>query len=189
MAPRNIVGDKRRRDLWVEGDEKLVEALESLPAKTESRILRVSVASALKPIRTKMIELLRDNRRTGLLARSIATQVTLHRRTHTAVGKVGPKVGKTVVRTLKRTIQGRTFRFKIKINPEKYAHLVEYGTQPHSLGKGTRLRQGIDTGGRQHPGAKAKPFMRPAAAARKDDAVRVLNERIWHGIMKEAQRG
>jgi len=34
-----------------------------------------------------------------------------------------------------------------------YAHMVEWGTAPHKLRKGAQ---------RPHPGARAKPFMRPA---------------------------
>lgn len=56
------------------------------------------------------------------------------------------------------------------IVPKLYAHLVEYGTAPHAIGKGSErvLRSGknvIGPGfqhGAMHPGAKANPFLRTA---------------------------
>lgn len=50
---------------------------------------------------------------------------------------------------------------KIRLDPTFYAHLVEGGAKPHRIGKGSRRRQGRQSG-KLHPGAKAKPFLGPA---------------------------
>jgi HK97 gp10 family phage protein len=57
-------------------------------------------------------------------------------------------------------------------NPVKYDHLVEGGTKPHSLSKGSRLakRGKAATGqgtGKKHPGAKPKPFVSKARESTK----------------------
>lgn len=78
------------------------------------------------------------------------------------------------------------------IKPRAYAHLIEFGVLPHATGKGSkraatvvafrrdkrgRLRQvSVATGkpgkqhGRPHPGFPAKPFMRPAYDAGREQA-------------------
>jgi HK97 gp10 family phage protein len=64
-----------------------------------------------------------------------------------------------------------------------YAHLVEFGTAPHSVRKGSRMRKkkidtevGETTG--QHPGAKATPYIRPALDAIQTQAPGILREVI-----------
>jgi HK97 gp10 family phage protein len=64
-----------------------------------------------------------------------------------------------------------------------YAHLVEFGTAPHSVRKGSRMRKKkIDTevgeSGGMHPGAKATPYIRPALDAIQTQAPGILREVI-----------
>lgn len=63
----------------------------------------------------------------------------------------------------------------IKAVPAFYAHLVEDGTKPHSIRKGSKLaRKGKPAAGPQdlkHPGSKPRPFLRPAWSAVKDEAL------------------
>jgi HK97 gp10 family phage protein len=72
------------------------------------------------------------------------------------------------------------------------AHLVEFGTRPHSLRKGARLRRrsatadGGDGGG--HPGARAQPFLRPALRENKDEILRAIEKSIRTTIRKAEQR-
>ena len=60
----------------------------------------------------------------------------------------------------------------------KYAHLVELGTSPHAVGKGSKLKTRSKSDkaelkqvGLRHPGAKAQPFMRPAFDTQKFAAI------------------
>lgn len=62
------------------------------------------------------------------------------------------------------------------------AHLLEYGTAAHSYRN--RRRKAMQTGMSQyarsvdHPGARAKPFLRPAYDTKKDDALRVVSREL-----------
>lgn len=53
-------------------------------------------------------------------------------------------------------------RKKMRIVPHKYLHLVEGGTRPHAVGRGSSLRRGIQIPP-FHPGARKQPFMRAIA--------------------------
>ncbi|WP_133121922.1 hypothetical protein [Pleomorphomonas carboxyditropha] len=58
------------------------------------------------------------------------------------------------------------------------AHLVELGTAPHWQPKKKRM----------HPGAAAKPFLRPAFDAEKETAVKVFADTIGPAIEAQAAR-
>ena len=55
-------------------------------------------------------------------------------------------------------------------------HLVEFGTAPHW--------QPNRGGGQMHPGAQAKPFLRPAYEATKDEIVRQTGEAVLNSVLK-----
>ena len=84
---------------------------------------------------------------------------------------------------LRKTIRASTRRGKdgmvtasIRAGSKKafYAHFVEYGTQPHDIrsknGGAMRVGKAFRVVMR-HPGAKAKPFMRPALDSKARDAI------------------
>lgn len=60
------------------------------------------------------------------------------------------------------------------------AHLVEFGTRPHAVGKGSilevfkRSKAVKKQVGPMHPGSRPQPFMRPAFDTKKFEAVRVI---------------
>lgn len=56
------------------------------------------------------------------------------------------------------------------------AHLVEFGTAPHFQPELNRM----------HPGAAAKPFMRPAFEETKDEVVKIFGETIGPAVEKRA---
>lgn len=61
-----------------------------------------------------------------------------------------------------------TFRRRAR----KIAHLVEFGTAPHY-----QPRRGI-----LHPGARPKPFFRPAYESTKDEVIEGVGRRVWAKI-------
>lgn len=61
-----------------------------------------------------------------------------------------------------------------------YAHLVELGTRPHILGGAFS--------GAFHPGAKPKPFIRPALAAKGDEVRETIMAELARGIERAARR-
>lgn len=87
---------------------------------------------------------------------------------------------------VEKTFKGR------KIKPSKYAHLVEKGTKPHSLLKRSKSKIGkvaravaVAAGaGKRHPGAKPKPFLRPALDQNKDAAGRAMLDALGAEIKR-----
>lgn len=71
------------------------------------------------------------------------------------------------------------------------AHFTEYGTEPHSVGKGSikQVWKGSKAKKKQvggkHPGARAHPYLRPAFDAKKHEAVRVIEQVIRRELEKE----
>lgn len=75
------------------------------------------------------------------------------------------------------------------------AHLVEFGTSPHPIQpkKGKVLAYVKDGETRfakkvQHPGATAKPFVRPATDTKGPEAVERIRDMMAAGINREAER-
>ena len=88
---------------------------------------------------------------------------------------------------LKRSI--RTYvkvgRFSISGKVESrlpYAHLVELGTKPHYQTR--KLKHEKKKRAVKHPGAKPKPFLRPAFDSKKDEAVVNARETLREEIRK-----
>ena len=66
----------------------------------------------------------------------------------------------------------------------RIAHLVEFGTAPHSLARGSSRRKGIGQDRPPfHPGTPAEPFMRPAFEAKKDDVLIAARRGFWGLIL------
>lgn len=67
--------------------------------------------------------------------------------------------------------------------PKNYARLVEFGTAPHTVGAGDNrvVRPGhpkVRQFGPPHPGAKPKPFLRPAAEDSRGPVHRMIYNRL-----------
>ena len=131
-----------------------------------NRILRKAVRAGAKPVRQAAKRL--APKLTGATAASLTVRISTHKRTGTVYAVVGPQ---------------RRYQFKRKGKvrsvgtPTKIAHLILFGTRPHSLKSGDslgRTRVSKRTGkavitpfrqtGRRHPGAKANPFLQRAWA-------------------------
>lgn len=78
-------------------------------------------------------------------------------------------------------------------NARAYAHLVEFGTAPHAVGKGSRLKsrgkQHANQHGLMHPGTKPQPFLRPAFDSKKFEALSVITEKIRADIAAAVAEG
>lgn len=77
-------------------------------------------------------------------------------------------------------------------NARRYAHLVEYGTAPHAIGKGSRTkkrgRREVSQVGGLHPGAKARPFMRPTLDTKHDEAIAAIAAEAKSELKVQAKR-
>ena len=72
-------------------------------------------------------------------------------------------------------VKGKVPKYRVYARRKKgfggwHAHLVEFGTKPHMIGK------------KYHPGAPAKPFMRPALLTKKAETIKAVFENLFKHI-------
>lgn len=84
---------------------------------------------------------------------------------------------------LKVVRRGRGSKSKVykrgEIYPRNYDHLVERGAKEHNL---NRFKDGAPY--KRHPGAKAKPYMKPAFFAKHAEALEVFRNRLKAEIVR-----
>ena len=135
--------------------------LEALPPAFQKRALVPAVRSAtyiiLNAARVKLV--MNRSIRTGLLYTSLGRKVKFYKRTGVAYGVVGPRVGWV------GQFNGR------RINPNKYAHLVEGG---HLKADGTRV--------------PPKPFLRTAKDENRAKIFRKMKAMSTKGLAREVAR-
>lgn len=151
----------------IEGLDELVDVFQQLTSNKKDGKLVAAMRYAMKPLQEKVKSAAPSKTKTttGALKRSISLKAKKFGRGKNKViqGLVGPKFGKSVN------------KFGRRFDPIHYAHLVERGAaghsiQPKKLAKLTTfvgpLREGskrqVKPTSYQHPGATAKPFMKPA---------------------------
>lgn len=156
--------------IQVKGLADLQKFLDQLPAKLEQNVLRGALRAAAKPVMEAakqnvlpVGEPSDTNKRlyklyAGALRDSIRLSARIDRKRRMVVAsvKAGGKSAKTGADVF-------------------YAHMVEFGTRPHSVVKGSSLRSSRAQTA-QHPGTKARPFMRPALDSQAKAAVIVAAE-------------
>lgn len=84
-----------------------------------------------------------------------------------------------------KRVKGEKAYQKGQIYPRNYAHLVEYGTKPHSVGKGSKVKGGKQKG-TKHPGARPKPFFRPALDTKSHEAMQTFEAYVRADVEKIA---
>ncbi len=121
---------------------------------------------------------------TGLLKKSLGSVIKTYS-SGAVVGIVGPRTGFTKTGRGKKTRRKETAlgaKFRAAgVRPTLYAHLVEFGTRPHAIGKGSLVRKGIQRG-RGHPGSKAQPFLGPAWTGQETAVTEVIRTTLEDGI-------
>ena len=86
---------------------------------------------------------------------------------------------------LKRTSKKRRTLVEVSVGPHRkkfYARFVEYGTSPHLIRRG--VIGGIPRRNIRHPGARPRPFLRPALDTKHDDAQGKMGEKI-QGLVEQ----
>lgn len=148
------------------GVPELLKALQEIDKKVAKRALTKAVREAAKPIlKAAKANVAVD---TKTLKKSLGVKVKVYKGGSGVVGLVGirkDKKGKPIKH--KRKVGTTKAGKDIYQDPTKYGHLVEFGTRRHTVAKGDRLarkdrKQSEMQTGKMHPGAKAKPFLRPA---------------------------
>jgi HK97 gp10 family phage protein len=175
----------------IQGDKALRRAFKQLAASAQRRIARSAVRKALSPINKAAKQNAKAIKDTGLLAKSIGAKMipaSRARNKSLVVGFVGPRPGfRTVVG---RFVGSVGVRNKPK-NPVKYAHLVEFGTAPHTIIAKRAKALAVGSGFRRrvnHPGTSPRPFMRPAFDSQVGNAKRKMVSEFKIGLAREAKR-
>jgi len=152
----------------IEGLEGTLAVLKSADAKVRKKILRKACNKAGGVLLKRAKQLVPT--KSKLLKKSLGRKVKVYP-SGVAVAVVGPRKGfrQEVVR------DGR----EVLSDPIRYAHLVEGGTRPH----------GYKTRGGRHPGAKARPFLKPSLDSTKSTVKKVIANTIAEGLQEAANAG
>lgn len=137
-------------------DRELLRALERLDKSTRPNVTRKVLRRAAAPMRDDARR--RVQKRTRTLEKSIKTYVSARK---------GEGLGRVESR-------------------ERYAHLVEGGTEPHFQKRRRKGKRG--TRRVIHPGAKPYPFMQPAFDSKKDVSVDIAKREL-RGEIDKATKG
>lgn len=131
---------------------------------------------------------LRDRlREASVLVRDVAKGMTHSRRVRAAMG-------------FSVSVKGLN-QYQAEVGPSRktawFAHFLEFGTRPHQIARGARAPQSVVTksgrirrrrghviaGSRIHPGARARPFLLPAAEATEDQIVDIVGKAfVYTGV-------
>jgi HK97 gp10 family phage protein len=181
----------------------VLQALADIDKKVARKALKEAVKEAVKPVLKAARAKVPVDTRT--LKKALGTKIKPYKNSLTVVGIVGPrkdkggkdKSGKARVSKRKKLVRTSASGRQYFRDPVKYAHLLEFGTRPHSLGKGDRLkrkgkkRKGKATqtrGAPRHPGTQAQPFMRPALDQNKATCRRIIRS-VLVAHLRKARRG
>jgi HK97 gp10 family phage protein len=142
------------------GDAKLIRKLDSM-GKKAVRMVRPAVRAALSPVNKAAKRNLNRHKRTGQLRKSLGIKVKQYR--GAVWGAVGVRKGFNAI-ALFEDDQGN--QRTEKVDPRKYAHLVEFGTR----------------------GNRGVRFLTKAWDYRRRLAERILGEKVRQNIAKEARK-
>lgn len=148
-------------DYEIKGLAELQRALEQLPAKIEANIIQGALRAGAKVVAAAA----RDN--VSVVSGRLAASVRYGAKRTKALEAQG------YVRAGGRGKGKRAGAF--------YAHMVEYGTAAHIIKAppGAKLNvRGVFYSSVQHPGARKKPFMRPALDSHAQAALEAVREYI-----------
>jgi HK97 gp10 family phage protein len=151
--------------IHVSGLADLNKALQALPLKIERNALRGAVRAGVKEFQTRA--------RANVPVDSGALRKSIKIKTSARGGQV-----KATLRAGDKTAW--------------YAHLVEFGTKAHFIGPRVAKALaflGVTVQGVQHPGAKARPFMRPALDGGQRAAVEATAAYLRRRIEAEQLKG
>lgn len=159
-------------EVRVKGLRELNSFLQQLPAKLEASVLRGALREGAKVVEEQVKANLQSNGSvdTGRLRDSIRVSARLKAGRVVAAVKAGGRSGK------KKVLKTKSGRFVAGYEEAYYAMWVEYGTAAHKIlprkpGGFLAIGNGVFVRGVEHPGARPKPFMRPALERKAQEAV------------------
>lgn len=163
--------------------KKLEYSFLALGEREAKKILRKQAKLAMRPMLSTARRL--APKRSGLLRKSLGILVKAYHRAIWA--GMGPRHGFRAIITDRETGQQEL------ADPVKYAHLVEFGTRPHSITRGARLSrpsarpgtraaEGVAIGRVTHPGSPPRAFMRKAWEAHRSSAAQAFADGVVEDI-------
>ena len=169
------------RDIVILNASQFNADMQRVDDALRDKIAGKGISRALTPVLRAAKKNITPRKRSGLYRKSVIRKVKRYR-SGIAVGLVGPDT--SVVGQFEGS----------RIRPQKYAHLVEYGTRPHRLGRGAVLARDDKPKlkqvqhGYKHPGAKAFGPLSRAAAETKAQAVAIYGQTVADELAKLATK-
>ena len=180
----------------VTGLQEIAKKLDELPAKLHRKVMRRALSRATQPTLMGAKRNARQMQDTGALAKSIIRKVVTYVSAGIMVVIIGPRTGNT------QMLVRRGHNKPMRVNAAYYAHLVEFGTRPHSTAGGARnakavmnalgivseegsirrRRKIVTAGLKMNPGARARPFLRPAFDATKAQIIEIFAREVEAGL-------
>ena len=162
----------------IQGQEELLRNVRKLEKKVQKRIIRKALGKVARAVVKDARALV--PRETGLLRESLGSVIRFGKKTGEAFAVIGPRVefkGKKVEK-IRAGLRGA----KTKRKPANYGHLVEFGAKPHKQRFIPVAGGVIRLGGDMHPGARPKPFLRPALEKNKTKALPMMAAEFEKGL-------
>ena len=158
-------------DQNIRGGRELQEFLSSLPAKLEQNILRSALSAGAR-----------------VVAKEAKAKVPVsppNSRNARLYGAYAGALQKSI-KVVSRSKNGRiTASVKVGDKIAYYAKWVEFGTWAHSIKKGAKRKAGTVETGVPHPGARPRPFLRPAFDEKQAEAVAAVAAQVRKRLTKE----
>lgn len=150
-----------QRDETIQGGRQLDELLRTLPEKMQKNVNRTGLRAGA----AVLLEEVKQNIPVASGALRDSARITSRAR-------------------------GGSVSVSVKVGNRQawYAHLVEFGTRPHVITPKTASALqfgGVTTKAVQHPGTRARPFMRPSVDARLPEAVTAITAKIRERLTKQ----
>lgn len=163
------------------GDKEMLRAMNRLKGGAQRRIARPAVTAGLKPIRKAARENVPVEH--GLLKKSLGSIILKKSKTKVpgaVVGIIGPRSG------FRQVIDGKPR------DPAKYGHLVEFGTEEHTI-KPRPPKKALSIDGKaraivDHPGTTGSRFLTRAFDSKKVVAQTAFTAKARTQLAKEVAR-
>lgn len=165
----------------IEGMDKILKKLSMLKKSAATKVMRKGIAAGTKvvlsgakarlPTKTKYL-----GKRSGLLRKSLGRKTKTYRQNGVVVGVVGPRKG------FAKVIDGK------RVDPVKYAHLVEGGRKAVKANKAKVLSDGKQVFGTKVAAVPPHPFMRPAIDEQKAGIKQAISKAAGEELEKVAKR-
>lgn len=152
-------------DIYVKGLSRLNNFIDKFPVKFAANIVRGGMRAGAKPISAAA----KDGVPIGEPSRKGARLYKLYQGALRDSIRVSSRIGtRAGIITASVKAGGNVKKTGAKVF---YAHMIEFGTRPHSLSRNGK-------GKINHPGVSPRPFMRPALDANASAAVVAVGEYI-----------